>query len=228
MDNIFSASFRVVDVYTIDKKFSDSEIAKISSALTNPLTQQVSLNNTAINGAGYAVEIGFLPGVTDNIAHTTQEIIEDLLRIKFASEEAVYTSQLVFLQIITKNGEIEKIASSLINPIIQRIHIKDAKLYKKDQGMDLIIPKVKLTTTPQVTEVVRLRLVDLRVRALAGAPPLASRSTFAEQSTIARAFVVPCSDSSRDSPALDVNRLGTMVPVGRRHDSAAGYQRHFV
>ncbi len=143
----------VVDVYTIDKDFADFEIEKISQALTNPLTQQVSIKNTSMNGADYAVEIGFLPGVTDNVAHTTKEIIEDLLKIKFMDGEAVYTSQLIFFKTSGQNGQIKQVANSLINPIIQRVHIKDNAQYKKDQGMDLIVPKVRLTTTPQVTEV---------------------------------------------------------------------------
>ena len=144
---------QVVDVYTIDKDFSSSEIEKITAALTNPLTQQASTTKSVMNGANYAIETGFLPGVTDNVAHTTKEIIEDLLRIKFNEGEDVYTSQLIFLKTNGQNGEIKQLAASLINPIIQRVHIKDSSQYKKDIGMDLVIPKVKLTTTPQVTEV---------------------------------------------------------------------------
>jgi phosphoribosylformylglycinamidine synthase len=143
----------VVDVYTIDKEFADFEIEKITQALTNPLTQQAATKSFSMNGADYAVEIGFLPGVTDNVAHTTKEIIEDLLKTKFTDGEAVYTSQLIFFKTSGQNGQIKQIASSLINPIIQRVHLKDSFQYKKDQGMDLIVPKVKLTTTPQVTEV---------------------------------------------------------------------------
>jgi phosphoribosylformylglycinamidine synthase len=144
---------QVIDVYTIDKDFQDFEITQISNALINPLIQAASLKNTQINKAQYAIEIGFLPGVTDNVAHTTKEIIEDLLKINFKDSENVYTSQLIFFQTNAKKNQINQIASSLINPIIQRVHIKDSDQYNKDQGMDLIVPKVKLKTTPQVTEV---------------------------------------------------------------------------
>jgi phosphoribosylformylglycinamidine synthase len=146
-------SAQVIDVYTIDKNFADQDINWITNALTNPLTQEASLQSTQINGANYALEIGFLPGVTDNVAHTTKEIIEDLLKTKFAEGEDVYTSQLVFIKTSAQDGQVKQIASSLINPIIQRIHIKGSQQYKKDQGMDLVVPKVKLTTTPQVSEV---------------------------------------------------------------------------
>lgn len=144
---------QVIDVYTIDKEFNSSQVLKITSALTNPLTQKISLNNSEMNGADYAVEIGFLPGVTDNVAHTTKEIIEDLLKIKFIEGENVYTSQLIFFRTNGGNGEIKQLAESLINPIIQRVHLKDSQQYKKDQGMDLIVPKVTLTTKAQVSEV---------------------------------------------------------------------------
>ncbi len=144
---------QVVDVYTIDKNFSDFEISKISQALTNPLTQQSSINSTQITNSDFAFEIGFLPGVTDNVAHTTKEIIEDLLKTKFQSGENVYTSQLIFFKTDAQNGQIQQIAAALINPIIQRVHIKNSQQYQTDGGMDLIIPKVRLTTTPQVLEV---------------------------------------------------------------------------
>ncbi len=144
---------QVVDVYTIDKEFSDIETTKIIQALVNPLTQQATTNSTQINNSDFAIEIGFLPGVTDNISHTTKEIIEDLLKIKFQEEENVYTSQIIFLKTNAQHNQIHQIAKSLINPLVQRVHVKSQQDYTKDQGMDLIIPKVKLTSTPQVQEV---------------------------------------------------------------------------
>src|SRR5579872_3818531 len=106
----FSAGFAkvqdvsIVDVYTIDKSFSTTELTKIGDALINPVTQTFRVKGKGVRGKtkenkstspltlhpspfSFAVEIGFLPGVTDNVGHTAKEIIEDLLKVKFKNGE---------------------------------------------------------------------------------------------------------------------------------------------
>jgi phosphoribosylformylglycinamidine synthase len=152
------ASVFLIDVYTVDKNFSKTDLEKIASACTNPVTQKYVIqnkNNRVLwkNKFDWAVEIGFLPGVTDNVSHTVKQIGEDLLKIKFLNDEDVYSSQITFIAGNLNKSEIEEIASSLFNPLIQRVHIKNYKEYIKDQGMDFFIPKVKLTKKPAVTQV---------------------------------------------------------------------------
>jgi len=164
---------RVYDVYTIDKNFTEIEIEKIAAMLSNPVTQSfVARKNSpkksplllepvpdpiGEEGQGevisFAIEIGFLPGVTDNVANTTKEGIEDLLKIKFAPGEDVYTSQLLQISGNTSEKKIHQIAEVLYNPLIQRLHIKDSKTFSKDGGMDFIIPRVTISETPKVTQV---------------------------------------------------------------------------
>ncbi|MBI5122521.1 phosphoribosylformylglycinamidine synthase subunit PurL [Candidatus Roizmanbacteria bacterium] len=158
----------IVDAYTIDKKFSPQELEKIGSALSNPVTQETVIPS----GAGeshttrslhslqsvemtfsWAIEIGFLPGVTDNIASTARETITDLLKTQFAKDENVYTSQITFVDGNISSNEAIEIAESLYNPLIQRMYLKSYDQFIKDNGMDTIVPKVELQHVPQVTEV---------------------------------------------------------------------------
>lgn len=153
----------LVDVYTIDKKLDSKDLQKIASSLSDPLIQTVSINKpTEIalieSGFSWVIEIGFLPGVTDNIANTTREIIEDLLKIKFSQTEGVYTSQLMFIKGNLSKKNINQIAESLINPLIQRVHIKNHQEYDRG-GMDKIVPKVTLSTKPKV-DIVDLNTSD--------------------------------------------------------------------
>jgi len=147
------------DVYTIDKSFSESQLEKVSSILSNPLTQKAFIHSSKKNNVNqfekfsFAIEIGFLPGVTDNVATTAKECIEDLLKTKFSDSEAVYASQVFLLEGEITEREAVQIAESLYNPLIQRMQIKSYAQYKKDSGMDIIIPKVTLQKTPQVTEI---------------------------------------------------------------------------
>ncbi len=143
----------IVDVYTIDKKLTSPQLKKIAQSLSNPLIQKVFIDKPVQLKFNFALEIGYLPGVTDNIANTTAQLIEDLLKNKFKNEERVYSSQLTLIQGSLADREIDEVASSLINPLIQRFHIKSFAEFKKDQGMDKIFPKVKLGKKPNVSQI---------------------------------------------------------------------------
>lgn len=135
----------LADVYTIDKKINHKQINQTLFALTNPVNQIALVNKPPVLPKfNYAIEIGYLPGVTDNIGNTTKEIIEDLLKIKFSQEEGVYTSLLIFIKGDFSEKEIRLIADSQFNPLIQRVQVKSFNQFKKEQGMDKIVPKVKL------------------------------------------------------------------------------------
>ena len=141
---------KTVEAYTIVKKLNEKQLNEIASSLINPVYQTFKINYpTSIEKMNWAVEIGFLPGVTDNVATTTKEIIEDKLKIKFIEGEGVYTSKLFFTKDYPKNN--------LINPLIQRIHIKSKQQYLKDKGMDRIAPQVNLVSESKVG------IIDLNV-----------------------------------------------------------------
>lgn len=143
---------KIIDVYAIDKKFTIPEVNKIGLALSNPVTDYFSFEGPINPGDfAFAVEIGFLPGVTDNIGHTAKETIEDLFKGK--EDWAVYTSQVTFVSGNLSVEDAQKIADSLYNPLIQRASIKNLKQFKAEGGMDIIIPKVELIKTPQVSEI---------------------------------------------------------------------------
>ncbi len=101
----------------------------------------------------FAIEIGFLPGVTDNVAHTVREAVEDLLKTRFTDNEGVYSSQLFFIKGKVAQKTMKALAETLYNPLIQQIHIKDFENFKKGGGMDFVVPHVRITETPKVTEV---------------------------------------------------------------------------
>src|SRR3989339_2208693 len=73
----------IVDVYTIDRHFSTSQQKSIISMLANPVMHATG-HDVAPKRFSWAIEIGFLPGVTDNVANTTKQSIADLTGQKFA------------------------------------------------------------------------------------------------------------------------------------------------
>lgn len=152
-------SIMLIDAYTIDKKLSQVELNKIGSAVSNPVTQQFYVRSNKDNKLfnqikfDWAIEIGFLPGVTDNVSHTVKQITEDLLNVKFVNGEDVYSSQITLISGDINKNEVEQIANSLYNPLIQRIHIKNINQFTTDHGMDFTVPKVKLSKKPTVTKI---------------------------------------------------------------------------
>lgn len=148
---------KIVDVYTINYNFNETEIGQIASILTNPISQSSSINFPAINNNfDWAIEIGFLPGVTDNVANTAYESINDLFK-RDIGKNIIFTSKLVLITGNFSETEIREIANNLANSLIQRIHVKNKNQYRTDNGMDYIVPEVKLKEHQKTT------IVDLTV-----------------------------------------------------------------
>jgi len=144
----------ISDVYTIDKGLHQGQLVQISSMLVSPITQEASINQSSSpSGVSWIIETGFLPGVTDNVANTAKQSIEDLLGVKFNPTEGVYTSRLIFLKGKLTKKEAVRLANSLINPLIQRVSIKSLAQFEKDEGMDVMIPKVILGEKIEVDKV---------------------------------------------------------------------------
>jgi len=144
----------IVDVYTIDKDFSIEDLQKIGSALSNPVLQEFTIDKPyGVPEFDWAIEIGFLPGVTDNVGHTVKEIVQDLLSATFEEQEAVYSSQITYVRGDLTSQQAEAIGESMANKLIQRITVKSYADYQRDSGMGVLVPRVKLNHEPQVDEV---------------------------------------------------------------------------
>src|SRR5690606_28710010 len=120
-----------------------------------------------------ALEIGFLPGVTDNVGHTATELLHlsrqhpapvagfmDLGLRRDAAEENVYSSKLYLLKGKLKHEDVQSLATQIANSLINRITIKDAKSFAKDGGMDAVIPKVSLSNQGSAADDINLNIND--------------------------------------------------------------------
>src|SRR3989344_6587098 len=71
--------------YLIDSNLSKKELVKLAEALTNPILEKYYINEPIkvvdVGRLHYAIEIGFKPGVTDNVGHTVKEMAKDLLHL---------------------------------------------------------------------------------------------------------------------------------------------------
>src|SRR3989344_7695107 len=150
----------LVDVYTISKKIDKKKLEILSNLFYNRSVQKASYTSPLHpEKFDFAIEIDFLPGVTDNVANTAREMIEDKFKIKFKNGEGIYSSQVTFISAKLNSGEIKKIADSLYNPLIQRAIIKSYKDFTRDKGMGITIPKVTISAKIKVGNV-NLNIAD--------------------------------------------------------------------
>ncbi|HWP61769.1 MAG TPA: AIR synthase-related protein [Candidatus Paceibacterota bacterium] len=160
-------------IYTIDAKLSAKELQKAASALTNPLIERVSTGAISYpSGVRFAIEIGFLPGVTDNVGKTAQETIQDAIGKKFAADEHVYTSTILFLSGKLTPKEVEAMTRELHNPLIER-----ASVFPAGERIPVLVPKVALHESARVDEVdlnvSDAELARISKEGIAGRGPLA-------------------------------------------------------
>lgn len=156
---------KIMSSYLIAHNLPAAKIRLIAAALTNPSIEEYSINKfPETSGFSHAVEIGYLPGVTDNVAHTTRETILDLLHLKESAPIAVYTSK-IFLTEKKNVKEVEKFAHTLFNPLIERSYVaKISALNKKD--LPRKVPKVVLKKTVSVVKVPVAHASDEELEAL--------------------------------------------------------------
>ena len=152
---------KLIEVYTIEKTLTEHELKSIAEMISNPISQTYKIDQPEKETKfDWALEIGFLPGVTDNVATTTRETIEDFLKHKLdLDHEGVYTSLLYLIEGELEREEVEQIAESRHNKLIERTSIKSHAKFAEDHGMETIAPRVHLQTKP-TTDSVDLNIDD--------------------------------------------------------------------
>lgn len=150
----------ISDNYLIDIDNEMDEVEGAAKILIQPVTQNSLVNRPYIpDDFNYCIEIGFLPGVTDNVAHTVRETFEDYFRKKFNSEKSFFYTTSYFIKCGYQYEIVAQIGKELYNPLIQRISIKTREVYIRENGMGYDIPVVHIAEEP-TAESVNLNVDD--------------------------------------------------------------------
>ena len=158
---------RVVDVYTIEQPITSADkLQDCLKAFTNPVTQQAFILEEdqapandywqAVGNFDWALEIGYLPGVTDNIGHTASE----LTALTLDNDRDIYSSKLLLIDGDLSGQDIKAIAAELHNPLIQRASNKNNQEFKSENGMGITIPRVVLNNQGIAADEVDLNISD--------------------------------------------------------------------
>jgi phosphoribosylformylglycinamidine synthase len=142
-----------IEVYTITGNLEEEElIGAAQGPLSDPMIQEYSINRPQAKNFDWLIEVGFRPGVTDNVGKTAREAINLLLGDQAGARRiSVYTSRQYLICGKIARTEAEKIASGLLaNDLIERHQIIDAAGFDFCAGLSSYVPQVAGKDEPQV------------------------------------------------------------------------------
>jgi len=132
-------SVRTISVFTLDMELSKQELETVAAGpFVDPIIQEFRIDQPLAQDFDWLVEVGFKPGVTDNVGKTAKEAMEWRLGRKLKEEEKVYTSTQYLLWGSLRREDVERICTDLLgNSLIQRF-----ELWKGDEWLGKVEPKV--------------------------------------------------------------------------------------
>jgi len=146
---------KTIEVYTIDGDLTDNDLGKIASGpFSNPVTQKYVINRGLADDFDWLIEVGFRPGVTDNVGKTAREAVELLLDERVKEGIGVYTSRQYVIRGKLGNEDAGRIASGLLaNELIQHYEIIDGKDWNPSVGIQPYVPRVIIEDDPRTEEI---------------------------------------------------------------------------
>lgn len=146
---------RTIDVYTVDGELSPEELATFAAGpLCDAIVQRYGVDRGLAEKFDWLVEVGFRPGVTDNVGKTAREALELLVGPDRGRGLGVYTSRQYLLTGPIDRGDAERIARDLLaNELIERYEIIDGRSWEGGACLKPFIPKVKGSDDPRVREI---------------------------------------------------------------------------
>jgi phosphoribosylformylglycinamidine synthase len=119
------AACRTRDVYKVAADIDDATAAEVQNAFADPVVAESAMNRLPPpEPFDWMLEIGFKPGVTDNVGRTARGALRDIAGRELAWEEQVYTSIQYFLSGGLSRDEVERLGKDLLaNTLIQTIQV---------------------------------------------------------------------------------------------------------
>jgi phosphoribosylformylglycinamidine synthase len=157
---------RTVDVFTVDAELDRASLEQLAAELADPIIQEWAVDAPLARGFDWLIEVGYRPGVTDNVGRTATEAARMVLRDRLPPDGAIFTSRQYLLSGELVRSEVEGIATGLLgNPLIQRHRIVDRQSFPEGRGLAAEVPRVTDHTPPTV-DVIPLDLDDRQLLAL--------------------------------------------------------------
>ena len=142
---------RVADGFIIDGELGREDLNLIvEEVFRDTVVQEAAIDTPLDIPYDWLIEVGFRPGVTDNVGRTAREAVERTLGMSFGSGPGVFTRKLYFIKGDISRDEANTIARDLLaNDLIQT-----RTLYGSGEDRSQI-------TVPRVTSTSEARVQDM-------------------------------------------------------------------
>ena len=152
---------QTIEVFTLEDGLTEAELlAAARGPLSDPIIQTFAVNRPLADRFDWLIEVGFRPGVTDNVGKTAREAIGLLLGREPEATPPVFTSRQYLISGPLGRAEAGTIAASLLaNELIERYEIIDGTTWDHKQGVAPYVPRVTAVDRPHT------ELIDLNVEA---------------------------------------------------------------
>ena len=146
---------RTVAVYTVDADLPTSTLQEAAAGpFSDPIIQEYSIGRPLRSDFDLLVEVGFRPGVTDNVGRTAGEAISQILGRPLRDGEAVYTSTQYLMRGRLSVEAAEALAGQILgNGLIHRWTIVQRGDFDAEAGLAPEVPRVRISGGGRVAEV---------------------------------------------------------------------------
>src|ERR1035437_5246704 len=100
-------SIQTRTIYQLDARLSRAELEAVRKAFTDPVIEIAAIGRLRPPPFDWLIEVGFKPGVTDNVGRTARLALQDVLARPLAEDEAVYTAIQYFVRDASANKRSE-------------------------------------------------------------------------------------------------------------------------
>ena len=141
---------RTASLYTIHAPLTPADLEQARQVLfTDAVVQESCWAQRPAMTCDWIVQVGLLPGVTDNVGRTAARALEDIADQPLQGE--VYTSSLYLLRSALSRREIERVVRDVLaNPLIQQWRITAAADWQDGPEAFLSPPVAGIDKAPEV------------------------------------------------------------------------------
>lgn len=190
-------SVRTIEVYTIDAALPSGQVRLLGDKVFADPVIQLYSDKPLASDFSWLIEVGYRPGVTDNVGATAKKASEDVLN---TSINGVYFSRQYLINgNITREDAANITGGLLANSLIERWEIISGIEFDKEKGIHLPLPVVKGKHSPSVSTI-DLDISDNELKELSRIRLFALN--LAEMKAIRRYFAQAMKERERSGVAL--------------------------
>ncbi len=133
-----------IDAYNIGERLPEDEMLSLAKDIfSDSVSQQYSIREPIFRNT-WRIEVGMLPGVTDNVGKTAAEAIKDRL----GKQVDVYYSRMYSF-----SGEVDEVLCERIAELIHNPLVEKCRVYPPGADTEAYLPKVSIRHEPQVQRI---------------------------------------------------------------------------